>query len=98
LRRVEAVREDIGSILVFLTNHHHLSASTIAAIYKDRWQIRLFFKTLKQNLKIKTFVGTSSNAVKTLMDRTDLDALVALLATVLMFRLELRMNLFTIMV
>ena len=65
LRRVEAVREDTGGILVFVTNHHGLGASTIAAIYKDRWQIELFFKALKQNLKIKTFVGTSSNAVKT---------------------------------
>ena len=65
LRRVEAVREDTGDILVFLTNHFGLGASTIAAIYKDRWQIELFFKALKQNLKIKTFVGTSANAVKT---------------------------------
>ena len=65
LRRVEAVREDTGDILVFLTNHLDLGASTIAAIYKDRWQIELFFKALKQNLKIKTFVGTSANAVKT---------------------------------
>jgi hypothetical protein len=65
LRRVEAVREDTGDILVFLTNHHGLGASTIAAIYKDRWQIELLFKALKQNLKIKTFVGTSANAVKT---------------------------------
>jgi IS4 transposase len=64
LRRVEVVREDTGGILVFLTNHH-LGASTIAAIYKDRWQIELFFKALKQNLKIKTFVGTSSNTIKT---------------------------------
>ena len=65
LRRIEAVREDTGDILVFLTNHHDLGASTIAAIYKDRWQIELFFKALKQNMKIKTFVGTSANAVKT---------------------------------
>jgi hypothetical protein len=65
LRRVEAVREDTGEILVFVTNHYRLAASTIAAIYKDRWQIELFFKALKQNLKIKTFVGTSANAVKT---------------------------------
>lgn len=67
LRRVEAAREDTGDILVFLTNHHGLGASTIAAIYKDRWQLELFFKALKQNLKIKTFVGTSANAVKTQM-------------------------------
>jgi hypothetical protein len=65
LRRVEAVREGGGENLVFLTNLHDLGASTIGAIYKDRWQIELFFKALKQNLKIKTFVGTSANAVKT---------------------------------
>lgn len=65
LRRVEAIREDTGETLVFLTNHLGLGASTIAAIYKDRWQIELFFKALKQNLKIKTFIGTSANAVKT---------------------------------
>jgi hypothetical protein len=65
LRRVEAVREDTGETLVFLTNLLDLSPATIAAIYKDRWQIELFFKVLKQNLKIKTFVGTSANAVRT---------------------------------
>ncbi len=65
LRRVEAIREDTGGTLVFITNHRALGASTIAAIYKDRWQIELFFKAIKQNLKIKTFVGTSANAVKT---------------------------------
>ena len=65
LRRVEAIREDTGEMLVFLTNHFGLGASTIAAIYKDRWQIELFFKAIKQNLKIKTFIGTSANAVKT---------------------------------
>jgi len=47
-----------------LTNHMGFAASTVAAIYKDRWQIELFFKAIKQNLKIKTFVGTSENAVK----------------------------------
>jgi hypothetical protein len=65
LRRVLAVHPETGQTLVFLTNLHHLSAATIAAIYKDRWQVELFFKALKQNLKIKTFVGTSANAVKT---------------------------------
>jgi len=64
LRRIETIREDTGETLVFLTNHHNLGASTVAAIYKDRWQVELFFKALKQNLKIKTFVGTSANAVK----------------------------------
>ncbi|HVO71958.1 MAG TPA: IS4 family transposase, partial [Aggregatilineaceae bacterium] len=65
LRRVQAVREDSGETLVFLTNHHKLGASTVAAIYKERWAVELFFKALKQNLKIKTFVGTTPNAVKT---------------------------------
>ena len=53
-----------GEILVFVTNQVHLGSSTIAQIYKDRWQIETFFKALKQNLKIKTFVGTTANAVK----------------------------------
>ncbi len=63
LRRIEYVAED-GRGLVFLTNHLNFGPTTIAAIYKDRWQIELFFKALKQNLKIKTFVGTSANALK----------------------------------
>ena len=67
LRRVEAIREDTGDTLVFLTNHHGLGASPIAASDKDRWQIELFFKALTQNLKITPFVGTSANAVKTQM-------------------------------
>ena len=50
---------------MFLTNHREFGATTIEAIYKDRWQVELFFKALKQNLKIKTFLGTSSNAVLT---------------------------------
>ncbi len=64
LRRIEVEDPDTGEILVFLTNNFDLGASTIAAIYKDRWEIEIFFKHLKQNLKIKTFVGTSPNAVK----------------------------------
>ena len=62
-RRVEVWLEDKQETLVLLTNLRHLSAATIAAIYKQRWQIELFFKALKQNLRIKTFVGTSANAV-----------------------------------
>ena len=50
---------------MFLTNHLDFGATTIAAIYKERWQIELFFKALKQNLRVKTFVGTSANALKT---------------------------------
>ncbi len=49
----------------FLTNHHALPAETIAAIYKERWQVELLFKALKKNLRIKSFVGTSANALKT---------------------------------
>jgi hypothetical protein len=64
LRRIEVYNPEKDEVLVFLTNNMKLSATTIAAIYKDRWQIELFFKALKQNLKIKTFVGTSANAVK----------------------------------
>jgi IS4 transposase len=64
LRRVEFYDADKEQIFVFLTNNMKLAATTIAAIYKDRWAIELFFKALKQNLKIKTFVGTSPNAVK----------------------------------
>ena len=64
LRRVEVWNEEKQQTLVFLTNQFDFGASTIAAIYKERWQIELFFKALKQNLKIKTFVGTSANAVK----------------------------------
>ena len=66
-----------------------LGASTIVAIYKDRWQIELYFKALKQNLKIKTFVGISPNAVKDPdLDGIDRDAVVALSATVLLLWLE----------
>lgn len=54
-----------GECLQFLTNHMTLSAATIAEIYKDRWQIEVFFKLIKQNLRIKTFVGSSANAVWT---------------------------------
>jgi len=64
-RRVEVWDEDQQESLVFLSNLLSFGATTIAAIYKERWQVELFFKAIKQNLKIKTFVGTSANAVKT---------------------------------
>jgi IS4 transposase len=63
LRRIEVWVEDKQEPMVFVTNHLKLAAATIAAIYKDRWQIEQFFKSLKQSLRIKTFVGTSANAV-----------------------------------
>jgi hypothetical protein len=62
-RRIEVRVPDRDEPMVFLTNHLQFAASTIAAIYKERWQIELLFKALKQNLRIKTFVGTSSNAL-----------------------------------
>jgi hypothetical protein len=65
LRRIEIWVEEKQETMVFVTNHLTLAASTIAAIYKERWQIELFFKALKQSLKVKTFVGTSENAVQT---------------------------------
>ena len=64
-RLVEVWLEDKHESVVFLTNNLEFAATTIAAIYKDRWQVELFFKAIKQNLKIKTFLGTSANAVKT---------------------------------
>jgi IS4 transposase len=64
LRRV-VLRTPDGERLEFLTNHLTLGASTVARIYKDRWQIELFFKALKQHLRVKTFVGTSANALHT---------------------------------
>ncbi len=63
-RRVVVWLEDKQQELVLLTNRFDLSARTIAEIYRQRWQIELFFKAIKQNLKIKTFVGTSANAVR----------------------------------
>ena len=65
LRRISYVDTGSGKRLVFLTNHFDLPALTIAAIYKSRWQIELFFKWIKQNLRIKAFFGTTENAVRT---------------------------------
>jgi putative transposase len=65
LRRVGYRDPETGKHYVFLTNHFKLAATTIARLYKARWQIELFFKWIKQNLKIKSFLGTSKNAVLT---------------------------------
>jgi IS4 transposase len=64
LRIVEYYDEEKERTFVYLTNNLKLAASTIAGIYKERWKIETFFKALKQNIKIKTFIGTSPNAVK----------------------------------
>jgi len=65
LRRIGYRDPESGRKYVFLTNNFELSAKTIADIYKERWQIELFFKWIKQNLKIKSFLGNSKNAVLT---------------------------------
>jgi hypothetical protein len=65
LRRIGYRDPETGKFYAFLTNQLTLSAATIAAIYKDRWQVELFFKAIKQSLQIKAFVGTSRNAVLT---------------------------------
>ncbi len=65
LRRVSYVDAETGKRLVFLTNHFGISAKTVADIYRQRWQVELFFKWVKQHLRIKAFYGTSPTAVKT---------------------------------
>jgi len=65
LRKIVVWDSKNNEQVVLLTNHLKFGATTISAIYKDRWQIELFFKALKQNLKVKTFVGTSENALYT---------------------------------
>jgi hypothetical protein len=83
LRRIEVWLEDKQESMVFVTNHLRLAASTVAAIYRDRWQIELFFKAIKQSLRIKAFIGTSENAVQ-------IQIWTALIAMVLLRYLQLR--------
>jgi len=83
LRRIEVWREAKKDTIVLVTNNLKLAATTIAAIYKDRWQIELFFKAIKQSLRIKTFIGTSENAVQ-------IQIWTALIAMVLVRFLQLR--------
>jgi hypothetical protein len=64
LRRVSYKEPDTGKRLTFITNRFDLATSTICALYKARWKVELFFKTLKQNLRVKKFLGTSAHAVK----------------------------------
>lgn len=65
MRRIKFYDEQTGKVLIFLTNNFHLAATEIAQLYKHRWKIELFFKWIKQHLKIKSFWGHSENAVKT---------------------------------
>jgi Transposase DDE domain/Domain of unknown function (DUF4372) len=83
LRRVSVQVADREEPLVFLTNQVEWGPTTIARIYKDRWQIELFFKALKQNLRVKTFVGTSRNALH-------IQIWTALIALLLLKYLQLR--------
>lgn len=83
LRRIEVAVAETGEVLTLLTNHMGLAATTVAAVYKDRWQVELFFKAIKQNLKVKTFVGTSANALR-------IQIWTALIAILLIRYLQLR--------
>jgi hypothetical protein len=65
IRRIKFYDAESGKVLVFLTNNFYLKATDIAQLYKHRWKIELFFKWIKQHLKIKSFWGQSENAVKT---------------------------------
>jgi len=64
LRRVSFFDKERDKRLVFLTNNFDISAEAVAAVYKQRWQVELFFKWIKQHLRIRSFIGTSVNAVK----------------------------------
>ena len=64
LRLVSVYKEDENKVIEIITNQLTWSARTVADLYKKRWEIELFFKAMKQNLQIKTFIGTSENAVK----------------------------------
>ena len=87
MRLVEVWLEDKQTSIVFITNNLQFAATTIAAIYKDRWQVVSFFKAIKQNLKIKTFLGPSANAVKT-------EIWTALIAILILKYLQLRSRFF----
>jgi len=65
LRRIRVRNPETGKRIILLTNHFHLDAHTLAEVYRCRWQVELFFKWIKQHLRIKAFYGTSENAVKT---------------------------------
>ena len=93
LRRIK-YRDPDGRVLVFLTNDFSLPALTVADIYKGRWQIELFFKWIKQHLRIKVFFGTSENAVKT---QIWIAVCVYLLVAITKKRLKIEQSLYTIL-
>ena len=94
LRRIRYYDDNLGKRLVFLTNDFDLPALTIAALYKSRWQIELFFKWIKQHLRIKVFYGTNQNAVKTQLWTA---ISVYLLVAIAKKRLDLPQSLYTIL-
>jgi transposase len=94
LRKVSYVDAETGKRLVFLTNNFALPALTIAALYKQRWQVELFFKWIKQHLRIKAFYGTSENAVKT---QIWIAVSVYVLVAIVRKRLELEASLYQIL-
>jgi hypothetical protein len=94
LRRIRYYDENLGKRLVFLTNDFQLPATTIAALYKSRWQIELFFKWIKQHLRIKAFYGTSQNAVKA---QIWIAVSVYLLVAIMKKRLGIPLPLYTIL-
>lgn len=94
LRRVRYYDAETDKTLVFLTNNFLLPAITIAQLYKQRWQVELFFKWIKQNLRIKSFYGTSENAVKT---QIWIAVSVYLIVAIIKKRLKLQESLYTIL-
>ena len=94
LRRIRFRDAESSKTLVFLTNHFALPALTIAALYKNRWQVELFFKWIKQHLRIKQFYGTSENAVKT---QIWIAVSVYVLVAIVKKRLDLDVSLYTLL-
>jgi Transposase DDE domain len=94
LRRIRFNDPETGKTLVFLTNQRTLPAATICALYKSRWQVELFFKWIKQHLRIKRFYGTSENAVKT---QIWIAVSVYVLVAIVKKRLNLETSLYTLL-
>ncbi len=94
LRRIKFFDSEKNKRLVFLTNQFDLSPETIAALYRCRWQVELFFKWIKQNLRIKAFYGTSENAVKT---QIWIAISVYVLVAIIKKRLKIGLSLYTIL-
>ena len=94
LRRVRFKAPDTGKTLVFLTNQMTLPSATICALYKNRWQVELFFKWIKQHLRIKRFFGTSENAVKT---QIWIAVAVYVLVAIVRKRLQIEASLYTLL-